>query len=94
MVEITEVKITEDKISILATDLESILTAEDLFKDIDEEPVKFEFDRHAKGGAEMRYLYRVCQGQRKCQSAKSMGEKLERLCGVITTLSESFRTRS
>lgn len=94
MVEITEVNITEDKISIIATNLESILLVDDLFEDIDETPVQFDFDRHAKNGAAMKYLYKVCQGQKKCQSAKSMGEKLEKLCGVITTLSESFRVKS
>ena len=94
MVEITEVNISEDKISIIATNLESILLVDDLFEDIDEAPVQFDFDRHAKNGAAMKYLYKVCQGQKKCQSAKSMGEKLEKLCGVITTLSESFRLKS
>ena len=94
MVEIMEVKVTEDKISITATNLESILLADDLYEDIDEAPVQFEFDRHAKGGAAMKYLYKVCQGQRKCRSAKSMGEKLEKLSGVITTLSESFKVKS
>ena len=91
MVEITEVVISEDKISITATNLDSLLMADDLFEDTEAEPVKFEFDRHAKNGAEMKYLYRVCQSQKKCQSVKSMGEKLEKLCGVITTLSETFR---
>ena len=94
MVEITEVNITEDKINIIATNLESILLADDLFEDIDEESVQFEFDRHAKGGAAMKYLYKVCQGQRRCRSAKSMGEKLEKLSGVITNISESFRVRA
>jgi len=93
MVEITEVKIAEDKISIIATDLENILLADNLYEDINEESVEFEFDRHARNGAAMKYLYKVCQSQSKCRSAKSMGEKLEKLCGAITTLSESFRVR-
>ncbi|MBR3142026.1 MAG: hypothetical protein IKF09_02630 [Clostridiales bacterium] len=93
MVEITEVTIAEDKISIVATNLDNILLADNLYEDIDPKPVQFEFDRHAKGGREMKYLYKVCQGQSKCRSAKSMGEKIEKLCGVITTLSESFQVR-
>lgn len=93
MVEITSVNISEDRISIEAVNLESLLLADDLFADAEAEPVQFEFDRHARGGAAMKYLYRVCQGQSKCRSAKSMGEKLEKLAGVITTLSEAFRVR-
>ena len=93
MVEVVEVSVMENKICITATNLENIILADDLYKDIDEKPVQFEFDRHARGGAEMKYLYRVCQGQKKCRSAKTMGEKLEKLCGVITTLSESFKVK-
>lgn len=93
MVEITEVTITEEKISIVATNLENLLLAEDLFQDIEEETVQYEFDRHARNGAAMKYLYKVCQSQSRCKSAKSMGEKLEKLCGAITTLSDSFRVR-
>ena len=59
MVEITEVKIAEDKISIIATDLENILLADNLYEDINEESVEFEFDRHARNGAAMKYLYKV-----------------------------------
>ena len=93
MVEITDVSISNDKIRITATNLESLLLADDLYEDVESEPVQFEFDRHVKGGSQMKYIYKVCQGQRKCRSAKTMGEKLEKLCGVITTLSESFRVR-
>lgn len=93
MVEITEVSITEDKISITAVNLENLLLADNLFEDMDEVPVHFDFDRYAKGGAAMKYLYKVCQGQRRCRQAKSMGEKLEKLAGVITNLSDSFRVK-
>lgn len=90
-VEITSVEIGAEKITIEAINLENIFMNENLYEDIDEKPVKFEFDRTANNGAQMKYLYRVCQGQKKCQSAKSLGEKLEKLCGVITQLSESFK---
>lgn len=90
-VEITGVTITEEKVTIEAINLETILLAEDLFAEITEEPtVTFEFDRKERNGAEMKYLWRVVQGQRKTQSAKSFGEKLEKLCGAITQLSASF----
>ena len=93
-VEITGVEIAADKVTIEAINLESVLYAEDLFEDFDATPVTFEFDRKARNGAAMKYLYKVAKGQRKCQNAKSMGEMLEKLCGVITTLSESFRVKS
>ena len=44
----------------------------------------------AKRGAEMKYIYKVCQSQYRCRSQKTMGEKIEKLCGAITNLSESF----
>ena len=94
MVEITSVEIGTEKITIEALVIEDILMADDLFEDVEVPTVHYEFDRKAKNGAEMRYLWKVVQGQKKCQSAKSMGEKLEKLCGVITTLSESFKSQS
>lgn len=90
-VEIKNVEITEDTIKIEAINLETILFAEDLFEDVEEEPVTFEFDRKANHGAQMKYLYKVCNSQKKCQNAKSMGEKLERLVGVILNMSEGFK---
>ena len=93
IVEIRGVEISAEKITIEAVNLETILMAEDLFEDVDESPVIFEFDRTARNGAEMKYLYKIVQGQRRCQAKKSMGAKLEALVGVITQISESFRTQ-
>ncbi len=93
IVEIRGVEISAEKITIEAVNLETILMAEDLYEDMDESPVIFEFDRTARNGAEMKYLYKVVQGQRRCQAKKSMGAKLEALVGVITQISESFRTQ-
>ena len=90
-VEIQKIEIGAEKITIEAINLESVLYAEDLFEDFDCTPVTFEFDRKARNGAAMKYLYKVAKGQRKCQNAKSMGEMLEKLCGVITQLSENFK---
>lgn len=94
MVEITSISIGTEKITIEALAIENILMADNLFEDVEVPTVKYEFSRTAKGGAEMRYLWKVVQGQKKCQSAKSMGEKLEKLAGVITTLSESFKVKA
>ncbi len=91
--EIKSVQITEDAIIMEGTNLETIFTAEDLFAELDEETVKFVFDRREHGGAALKYLYKVCQSQKRCQNAKSMGEKLEKLVGCIISLSESFIER-
>lgn len=91
LVEITSVNITEDKISIVATDLESLLLVDDLFAEVDDSPVQFDFDRHEKNGAAMKYLYKVCQNRKECAKEKSMGEKLEKLTGLMLNLADSFR---
>lgn len=94
MVEITSVEIGAEKITIEALAVEDILMADDLFEDVEVPTLKYEFNRKAKNGAMspgMKYLWKVCEGQKKCQSAKNFGEKLEKLCGVITQLSEAFK---
>ena len=96
MVEITSVEVGAEKITIEALAIEDILLAEDLFEDVEVPTVKYEFDRKGKNGAAspgMKYLWKVCESQRKCKSAISMGEKLERLIGVITQLSEAFESK-
>lgn len=88
--EIKSVEIEENEITIEGVNLETMFTAEDLFAEIEAEPVRFVFDRHEHGGAALKYLYKVCTSQKKCQSAKSLGEKLEKLVGCIVSISESF----
>lgn len=90
-VEITGIEIGENKITIEAINIENIIMAEDLFEDYEAPTVTFEFDRTARNYAEMKYLYKVVQSNRRCQQAKSMGEKLEKLIGAIIQLSESFK---
>lgn len=90
-VEITGVEITKSKVTIEAINIESIIMAEDLFEDYEAPTVKFEFDRTARNYAEMKYLYKVVQSNRRCQQAKTMGDKLEKLIGAIIQLSDSFK---
>ncbi len=90
IVEITSVEVNKNQVVIEATNLETVFTAEDLFEDIPEEKVRFIFDRQEHHGSAIKYLYKVCSSQRKCQDAKSMGEKIEALVGCIISLSESF----
>ena len=88
-VEITAIEFGKEKIIITATNLESILT-DDLYAEIDPEPVNFEF---TIGTPQMKYLYKICQSQSRCRQAKSMGEKLEKLTGVILYISDNFRAK-
>ena len=92
-VEITGVEIGKEKITIEAINIEEILTADNLFEDYEAQPIKFEFDRTARNYAEMKYLYKIVSNNRRCQNAKSMGEKLENLIGAIIQLSESFKVQ-
>ena len=88
IVEITSVEVNKDQVIVEGTNLETIFTAEDLFEDIPEDKVRFIFSRQEHHGSAIKYLYKVCASQRKCQDAKSMGEKIEALVGI--SLSESF----
>ncbi len=92
VVEINKVEIGAEEIVMEATNLETILTAEDLFEEMEEETVRFVFPR-TNGAPALKYLWKVCEGQRKCKNAKSMGEKLEKLVGSIVSLSENFIER-
>ncbi len=90
IVEITKASIDKDQVVLEGNNLETIFTCEDMFEDLPEETVRFVFDRQEHRGSAIKYLYKVCQGQRKCQNAKSMGDKIESLVGCIISLSESF----
>ena len=90
---ITEIKsaeINQEQIILEGVNLETIFTAEDLYEDLPEETLRFVFDRKENHGAGIKYLYKVCQSQKKCQNARSLGEKVENLVGCIISLSESF----
>ena len=91
--EIKSVEIREDEIILEGINLETIFTSENLYEEMDEEPVRFTFDRHKNNGASLKYLWKVCGSQKKCKTAKSMGEKLEKLVGCIISLSENFIER-
>lgn len=88
-VEISKVTIEKEKIMVVGLAIEDILTAEDLYEEFEVPEVQYEFDRTSQ--AHMKYLWKICQSQSRCKKEKSMGAKLEKLEGVITNLSESFR---
>ena len=90
IVEIKSAEINKEQVVLEATNLETIFTSEDLYEDLPEETLRFVFDRTENHGAGIKYLYKVCQSQRKCQKAKSLGEKIENLVGCIISLGESF----
>lgn len=90
IVEITKAEISKEQVVLEANNLETIFTSEDLFEDLPEETMRFVFDRQENHGAGLKYLYKICQSQRKCQNEKSLGAKIEALVGCITSLPESF----
>ena len=88
-IEITNTEILEDSIKITGLAIEDVLMADDLYEEYEVPEVSYEFDRSST--AHMKYLWKICQSQKRCQREKSMGLKLEKLVGVITNVSESFR---
>ena len=95
VVECKSVVISETEVVIEATNLEPLFTADDLFQEIDEELVRFVFDRHENHGAAMKYLWKVVSSNAKCREEKSFGEMIEKLAsgGCIISLSENFLVR-
>lgn len=92
VVEIKSVEIGNEEIVMEATNLEKMLCSDDLYEEIDEETVRFVFPRE-HGASSLKYLYKVCEGTRRCKNAKSLGEKIEKLVGQIISLSENFIER-
>lgn len=90
IIEVNSVEVNKEQVVIEGTNLETVFTAEDLFEDIPEEKVRFVFGREEHHGSAIKYLYKVCSSQKRCQDAKSMGQKIEALVGCIISLSESF----
>lgn len=88
-VEITNVAIEKENITITGLAIEDVLMAEDLFEEFEVPEVAYEFDRSSQ--SHMKYLWKICQSQSRCKKEKSLGAKLEKLEGVITNISESFR---
>jgi hypothetical protein len=97
IIETTGVKITETEIEISGNNLETILVNDNLFEDMESEPVTFVFPRaHQEGGMPaMKYLYRVVTSNKKCKEEKSFGEMIEKLASgnCIISLSENFLQR-
>ncbi len=90
VVEIKSVEINEDAVVLEGINLETILTSDNLFDEIDEDIKRFVFERRNNGGAALKYLYKVCQGNKTAAKEKSLGGKAEKLVGQIISLSESF----
>ena len=91
LVSINSTVITPEEISITATNLETILLADDLYKKIDEaeeEEVTFVFDATNLG--HKKYLYKLCQSQKSARDQRSLGEMIEALKGCIISISEGF----
>lgn len=90
VVEIKSVEISEEAVVLEGINLETILTSDDLYEEIDEEVVRFKFENRNNSQSARKYLYKVCQGNKSAAREKSLGAKLEKLVGQIISLSESF----
>lgn len=93
LVNVNETLISSEEIRIKATNLETILLADDLYSQIDaeEEEVIFVFDAENLG--HKKYLFKICQSQRVAKNKKSLGEMIEALPGCIVSISEGFIER-
>lgn len=90
LVSINSTEISNDKINIQAANLEHILLSEDLYSQVDDEEQTVVFTFNPENFAHKKYLYKICQGQRKTKDKKSLGEMIEALPGCILSLSEGF----
>lgn len=94
LVSINTIAITSEEVRVTATNLETILLADDLYNKIDdkdEEEVTFLFDATNLG--HKKYLFKLCQSQKCAKDKKSLGEMIEALNGCILSISEGFRER-
>lgn len=93
LVSINATTITSEEVRITATNLETILLADDLYSQINdkEEEVTFCFDATNLG--HKKYLFKLCQSQKCARDKKSLGEMIEALKGCILSISEGFLER-
>ena len=95
LVSINATTITSEEVRITATNLETILLADDLYIQIkdkeEEEEVTFCFDATNLG--HKKYLFKLCQSQKCARDKKSLGEMIEALKGCILSISEGFLER-
>ena len=94
LVSINATTITSEEVRITATNLETILLADDLYSQIndkEEEEVNFLFDATNLG--HKKYLFKLCQSQKCARDKKSLGEMIEALKGCILSISEGFLER-
>lgn len=97
LVSINATTITSEEVRITATNLETILLADDLYSQIndkeeeEEEEVTFCFDATNLG--HKKYLFKLCQSQKCARDKKSLGEMIEALKGCILSISEGFLER-
>lgn len=95
LVSINATTITSEEVRITATNLETILLADDLYSQIndkeEEKEVTFCFDATNLG--HKKYLFKLCQSQKCARDKKSLGEMIEALKGCILSISEGFLER-
>ena len=91
--EITNVTINSKSREILieATDMDAIFLAEDLDAEFAAPTARFRFDGLVNDGAQLKYLYKVAAGQKKCRGKKSLAATFKALEGCFVFINEKFR---
>ena len=88
---IVEIKATEigtENIRLIASNLEKVLTSDDLFETFETEEVIFTFPKNSTPAR--KYLLKICQSQKKSQNKYSLGDMIESLPGCILSVGESW----
>lgn len=91
VVEVKAAEIGTDNIRLVSTNLETILTSDDLFEEFEAEEVVFTFPKNSTPAR--KYLLKICQSQKKASAKKSLGEMIEALPGCIISLGENWIER-
>lgn len=71
--EIKSVEINETEVILEGINLETIFTSENLYEELEEENVRFVFDRHEHGGSNLKYLWKVCASQKNARMLRAWG---------------------
>lgn len=88
LTEVKSVEITKKKIIIVGNNLEEIMNQVDLYKEVEEKEIKFEFDRD--NAAHNKYIWKVCQSRNKDKKYKTVGDTLASLNGEILYIANGF----
>ena len=88
LTEVKSVEVKKNQIIIVGNNLEEIMTAVDLYKEVEEKEIKFVFKRDYS--SHNSYLWKMCQSHNKNKEYKTIGDVLTSLVGQVIYISNSF----